>query len=161
MSRTRRSWEPGAIHHVVARAHCGSPIFATDEDRRFVVERAVRAFKESRATCLAWSILINHYHVLVRCEGPPGPVFARLNSAIAWRVLRYRGEHGAVFQNRFFSDPCDDEDSLLERFAYVLGNPVHHRVVPTIDALRAYSWSSLGELLGVRESLWTDVSAAL
>jgi hypothetical protein len=136
-------------------------VFATDHDRRFVVERAARAFAETGATCLGWSILNNHYHVLVRCGGPPGATFARLNTAIACRALRRRGEHGSVFQNRFYSDTCDDEDSLLERLAYVVGNPVHHRVVPCVEALRRYEWSALGEILGERETRWTDVGAAL
>jgi REP element-mobilizing transposase RayT len=161
MARRSRRWEPNAIHHAVSRAHCGSPIFAMDEDREFVVARAVRAFEETGATCLAWSILVNHYHVLVRCPGPPGVVFSRLNTAIAWRVLRHRGEHGAVFQNRYFSDPCEDEASLIGRFAYVLGNPVHHRVVPTIEMLCGYQWSGLAELLGRRRARWVDVDAAL
>src|SRR5262245_49295293 len=161
MARRARSWQAGAIHHVVARGHCGYPLFATDEDRKFVVERAARAFAETGAVCLGWSILNNHYHVLVRCDGPPGPTFARLNSAIAWRALRRRGEHGAIFQNRFYSDTCDDEDSLLERLAYVLGNPIHHRVVPCVEALRRYEWSALAEILGEREARWTDVGAAL
>jgi hypothetical protein len=145
----------------VARAHCGSPIFAEDDERAFVVERAARAFAETGATCLGWAVLDNHYHVLLRCEGPPGPTFARLNTAIAWRALRHRGEHGAVFQNRFYSDPCADEDSLLTRLAYVLGNPVHHRVVPTVGALRTHPWSGLGEVLGLEKSRWTDVDATL
>ncbi|MCE9637736.1 MAG: hypothetical protein K8T90_18710 [Planctomycetes bacterium] len=161
MVRRSRRWEPHAIHHVVARAHCGGPILATDEDRAFVVKRAARAFAETDATCLGWAILANHYHVLVRCKGPPGRTFARLNTAIAWRTLRHRGDHGSVFQNRFFSDTCDDEAAVLMRLVYVLGNPVHHRIVPTVDALRSYAWSGLGEILGLRESRWTDVGAAL
>lgn len=161
MPRLARRWEPGALHHVVVRAHCGGPIFALDSDRAFVVERARRAFEETGATCLAWAVLVNHFHVLIRCEGPPGPTFARLNSALAWRVLRHRGEHGAVFQNRFWSDPCDDEGSVLTRLAYVLGNPVHHRVLPTVDALSDHPWSGLGEVLGLRKARWADPASAL
>jgi len=161
MARKTRKWSPGAIHHAVARGHCGSAIFGPDEDRAFVVERAARVFRETGATCLAWSILSNHYHVLLRCDGPPGRTFQRLNTAIAWRVSRGRGGKGAVFEDRYFSDPCADENSLLGRFAYVTANPVHHRVVATIAALRRYRWSSLGELLGDREPSWTDVSASL
>jgi REP element-mobilizing transposase RayT len=161
MARRSRRWEPNAIHHAVARAHCGSPIFAMDEDRAFVVRRAVRAFEETGATCLAWSILNNHYHVLVRCPGAPGPTFSRLNTAIAWRVLRYRGEHGSVFQNRYYSGPCAGEASLLGKFAYVLGNPIHHRIVPTVELLASHPWSGLGEILGRRPAQWLDVDAAL
>jgi hypothetical protein len=149
------------IHHGIVRAHCGAPIFASDAMKAFVIERAARVFAETKVVCLAGAVLRNHFHVVVRCEGPPGPSFARLNTGIAWQVARSRGDRGAVFESRFYSDPCDDEDSLLARMVYVVGNPLHHRVVASIDALRTYRWSSLGEILGLREPRWTDVEAAL
>jgi hypothetical protein len=161
MPRKRRRWSPGAVHHAVARGHSGCPLFATDEDRAFFVARAIRAFAETRAVCLAWSVLSNHYHVLATCNGPPGPTFARLDGAVARRERRLRGGRGPVFEDRYYSDPCADEDSLRARFAYVLGNPVHHKIVPTLDSLSAYRWSGLGEILGLRAARWIDVDAAL
>ena len=161
MARDARRWNPSDIHHVVVRAHCGVPIFARDRERAFVVERGAYVFAETQATCLGWAVLDNHYHVLVRCAGPPGPTFARLNTAIAWRVSQGRGERGAVFQDRFFSAPCEDENAVLTRLAYVLGNPVHHRIVPSIAALRRHAWSGLGEILGLHAPKWIDVPAAL
>jgi REP element-mobilizing transposase RayT len=161
MTRKIRRWEPGAIYHAAARAHCGDDFLADDEDRAFLVKRAVRAFEETDAVCLAWAVMRNHYHMLVRCERPPGATFARLNTAIAWRMARRRGERGAVFQGRFFSDTCDDETSLLERLSYVLANPIHHGVVRTVAELCDYRWSPVAELLGRRTPVLTDVDACL
>ena len=161
MPRRRRRWEPGAIHHVSARGHCGSPIFATDADRAFVVDRARRALDETGATCLGWSVMNNHYHMLVRCEGPPGPTFGSLNSALASRVVGFRGGRGAVFQGRFFSDECEGEESVLSRLAYVVANPVHHALVGSIDELRTYTWSALGEILGTRPALLCNAAETL
>ncbi|MCE9636746.1 MAG: hypothetical protein K8T90_13665 [Planctomycetes bacterium] len=72
MARTARSWDPGWIHHVDARAHCGAPIFATDEGRAFVVARAARVFAEVGIVCLGWAVLVNHCHLLLRCPASPG-----------------------------------------------------------------------------------------
>jgi hypothetical protein len=160
MPRTARPWEVGGIYHVDAVAHGGLPIFATDEDRRFVLVRAAKVFRELGVICLAYAIQINHYHFVLICRGPPGRAVLRLNTAIARRV-RLRGGRGAVFQGRFFSGLCADEASLLLRFAYVTANAVHHRVVPSIEALISHRWSSLGEVLGVRPALLVEPRAAL
>ena len=161
MSRTARRWEPGAIYHVDARAHDGAPIFAMDEDRAFVVERAATVFAECGVVCLAWSVLVNHYHMLLRCDAPPGRAIQRLNTAIARRVRLRSGGAGAVFQGRFFSGICTDEAAVLTRLAYVTANPVHHRIVGSVAALAVYPWSSLGEMTGRRDARLAIPSAAL
>lgn len=158
MPRKPRIWDPGSIYHIDARAHGGAPIFSSDEDRAFVRDRAAKVFEETGVVCVAWSILDNHYHVLVRSAGPPGRAILRLNTAIARRV-RSRGGAGAVFQGRYFSGICADESSFLVRLAYVTANPVHHRIVPTVSALCDHPWSSLGEVLGVRKARLVDPGA--
>ena len=81
MPRTARPWEPNALYHADARAHSGAPIFEREEDRAFVVERAAKVFAETGVVCLGWSVLVNHYHMVLRCPTPPGHPFKRLNTA--------------------------------------------------------------------------------
>jgi hypothetical protein len=161
MARALRLWESGGVLHLDTRAHSGAPIFASDEDRAFVFATAAEVFADLGIVCLAAAALINHYHFLCRCVGPPGPAMLRVNTTLARRVRLRGGGPGAVFQGRFFSGLCTDEASLLLRLAYVIANPVHHRVVPTIDALRTHRWSTLGETLGLREAKLTDPAATL
>lgn len=134
MPRKARRWEPGAIHHVIVRAHDGDPIFEMDDDRRFVVGRAARVFTEEGATCLGWAVLVNHFHMLVRFPGPPKTPMQRLNTAIAIRV---------------------------RRLGYVTANPIHHRIVASLDALESHPWSSFGEVTGRRPALLADPGATL
>ncbi len=161
MPRDARYWDPDDIGQFVARGHCGAGIFGWPGDREFFVCRAARSLVETETTCLGWSLLGNHYHLLGRCPQHPRHMFARLNTAIACRERRLRGGRGAVFQDRYFSAPAQDEGGVMELLAYVLGNPVHHRVVPTIDALRTYAWSGLAEVLGLRPPRLVDVPATL
>lgn len=161
VARPLRIWEPGVVAHVVARAHSGAPIFASEEDRRFVLLRAARIFAECGLICVAWAILINHLHLVVLVRGAPARAFQRLFTAIAGRVRLRAGGRGAVFQDRYYRDLCDDEASLLERMTYVLGNPLHHRVVPSVAALIDHEWSGLGEILGNRAAVLTSVGEAL
>ena len=159
--RRPRNWEPGAILHVDARAHDGAPFFAQDEDRAFVVERARRVFEEEGVVCLGWAILVNHYHLLARFPAAPRRPMHRLNTAIARRLRRRFGGRGAVFQDRYFSSPCEDSRALLMRLAYVVANPIHHHVVDSVGALVDHRWSSLGEMTGRRPPRLVNVEASL
>src|SRR5262245_2309571 len=136
MPRQRRAWEPGDLLSIVGRAHEGRPIFATDEDRAYFTDRLKRVFVRGEADLLAWALMVNHYHLVIRVrDAEPGRLFLRLNTVIARRERRRRGDHGAVFQDRYWSGRCEGEGSALALLTYVLGNPVHHGVVETAEAL--------------------------
>jgi putative transposase len=161
MPRKARCWEPGAILHVVARAHCGAPIFATDADRAFLVARAARVFREEGVECFAWSVLSNHYHMLARFREPPQRPMQRLNTAVGIRVRRFAGGRGAAFQDRYFGKPREDTTAVLNGLAYVMANPIHHRIVPSVAVLASDEWSSLGEVTGRRPARLANPAAAL
>ena len=162
MPRTARPWAPGRILHVSARGFEGANICATDADRRFVVRTAARVFDEEHVRCLGWAILKNHYHMLVQCDSTsPGQVMLRLNTTIAMRARRLRGEHGSVFQGRYFSRLCTDDDAYDQMLAYVLGNPLRHGVLRSLEELERHPWSGLREILGFAPARLVDVPAVL
>lgn len=160
MPRCARPWEPEGIFSIGVRAHSGAPIFHEDDEREFARDCIARVFAEEQVVCFGASVLINHFHVLARFPRRPGHAMQRVNTLVARRVRR-RGGSGAVFQGRFFSGLCRDEASLLMRMAYVIGNPLRHGVVRTVDELRTHRWSTLGETIGLREPRLVDVPAAL
>jgi hypothetical protein len=118
-------------------------------------------FEEEGVTCFGWAVLINHFHMLVRFPGPPKTPMQRLNTAIAMRVRRLRGGRGPVFQDRFLGDPCANRASLLRRLGYVTANPIHHRIVWSLDALESHPWSSFGEVTGRRPARLADPDETL
>ena len=151
MPRQRRLWEPGDLLGIVVRAHEGRPIFATDEDREFVLARLGRLFVPAAVDLIAWAVLLNHLHLMIRVTAlSPETLFRRFCTAIARRERRRRGDHGAVLQGRYWSRRCTDEGSVISLLTYVLGNPVHHGVVPSAEALESYPWSAYGAVLGLR-----------
>lgn len=148
MPRSARIWEPGDILSIVVRSHEGRPIFVDDDDRRFFVDRLRRVFAAADVELLAWSLLVNHFHIVIRVTRvPPATLFLRLNTALARRERRRRGDHGAVFQDRYWSRRCAEE--LLRLLTYVLGNPAHHGVVSSVAALESYPWTATPEVLGL------------
>jgi REP element-mobilizing transposase RayT len=160
--RERRAWAPGDVLSIVGRAHEGRPIFATGEDRRFFLDRLQRVFAPGEVGLLAWALLINHYHLVIRVrDEEPGRLFLRLNTVVARRERRRRGDHGAVFQDRYWSGRCEGEGAAVALLTYVLGNPVHHGVVPTAEALETYEWTAYPEVLGLRAPGLVDARETL
>ena len=62
MPRQRRLWEPGDLLSIVGRGYEGRPLFASDDDRRFFVERLARVFRPADVDLLAWALLVSHLH---------------------------------------------------------------------------------------------------
>ncbi len=162
MSRRRREWEPGDILSIVGRAHEGRLIFTGDDDRRFFVDRLRRVFVPGDVDLLAWALLANHYHLMIRVtDVAPSTLLLRLNTMIARRERRRRGDRGAVFQDRFWSGRCTDVGAELALLTYVLGNPVHHGVVETAELLESYPWTAYPEILGLQAPGLVDAPKTL
>jgi putative transposase len=109
--------------------------------------------KRDRLSVLAWCIMPNHYHLLVRTESVP-----------LWRSIRSlqhaysRGFNrrckvlGPLWQARYKARPVRETDALLRVLAYVHLNPVTAGMAS--DPGR-YRWSGHRELLRrvVRQSV--------
>ena len=83
MPRQRRLWEPGDLLSIVGRGHEGRPLFASDDDRRFLVERLARVFRPADVDLLAWALLVNDSHRLPRDGGGDRTVGSRPEGARA------------------------------------------------------------------------------
>jgi hypothetical protein len=85
----------------------------------------------------------------------------RVHTRVARRVRLVRGERGAVFQDRYFSRMCTDDRGYEELLAYVLGNPLRHGVLASMEELERHRWSGLGELLGTAPPRLIDSRSVL
>ncbi len=159
MPREPRGWDPCAPAHVTDRGFEGRPLFVTDEDRAFFLDRAAALFKALGVVCFAWALMTNHLHLfLISPETPLGVVMHRLKTAVAMRLRRLRGERGFAFQGRFHTNVLADrdEDAYAAVLAYILLNPLRAGIVPDLNALRSYAWTSLPDLLGTGEPRLVD-----
>lgn len=150
MPRRKRQDAPGLVHHVAARGVNRETIFWDDEDRWEFVRRLARLVTELEFTCFAWALIPNHFHLLVRRDGPPlAKLMARLNGPFAQGFNRKRGRVGHLFQDRFVSRVVRDDTDLVALIKYVLFNPVRHRIVPP-SRLALYPWCAYGAIAGSR-----------
>ena len=72
MPRRSRIDAPGALHHIIARGINRQRIFTDDADRDNFLDRLGNILSETQTACLAWALIPNHFHLLLR-TGTTGP----------------------------------------------------------------------------------------
>jgi REP element-mobilizing transposase RayT len=66
MPRKARIDAPGALHYVIARGIERRSIFTDNQDRDDFLERLGNIVAESNTPCYAWSLVQNHFHLLLK-----------------------------------------------------------------------------------------------
>lgn len=130
---------PGAVFHLTARMQGHEP-WLTPTLRSRVVDYMAAALRYSDATLLAYVMMPNHLHLVLR-QG-----HRRLHRVMqpflrrtALLVQRCHGVEGHVFERRYGHRACLDPDYVRTAVVYVHLNPVRARLV---DDPCAYRWSS-------------------
>ena len=106
---------PGGCYHVIGRGLERRNIFDQDVDKRDFLERIGISLGKSDALCFAWAVMSNHYHLLVKVGAKPlGKIMAPVLSGYAIKYNHRYSRSGYVFQNRFKSILCDEDEYLLK-----------------------------------------------
>ena len=149
MPRQARIDIPGLLQHVIVRGIERSDIFLDDDDREMFVERLGRLLVESCTDCFAWTLIPNHFHLLLRCNHYDLSRFMRrLLTGYAVTFNRRHSRSGHLFQNRYKSIVCEEEPYLLELIRYIHLNPLLAGLVKEIEELDCYPWCGHSALLG-------------
>ncbi|MFZ5863465.1 MAG: transposase [Nitrospirota bacterium] len=162
MPRGPRLDAPGVVHHVMARGIEQGNIFRSDEDRSDFVRRLARLLPDTQTTCLAWCLLSNHLHLVLR-SGPQGlaHLMRRLLTGYAGAFNRRYGRAGHLFQNRYRSLICEEDLYLLVLVRYVHLNPIRAGLVLSVKALADYPWCGHGALVGRGRHAWQETAEVL
>src|SRR5687767_2034783 len=128
MPRRKRSYLPGGAFHIYARTHRKEKWF-DEELRDVIVSIIARALPRSDADLMAWSIMPNHYHLVIQ-QGiaPIAQLIQPINREIALAVHRKQRRKGHVFERRFFAKSCIDADQLREWIMYTHRNPIRAKL---------------------------------
>ncbi len=152
MPRSARIDMPGLLQHVMVRGIEKRDIFVDDKDRQSFLIRFSKLLQETSTDCLAWALLSNHLHLLLR---PRQEKLARLmrrlltGYATTFNLRYHRAGH--LFQNRYKSIVCEEEPYLLELVRYIHLNPLRAGIVGSLDELDRYPWSGHAVLMGRQE----------
>ncbi len=163
MPRGPRLDAPGALHHVVVRGIEGRPIFLDGRDRQDWLDRLAALAAEADLAVLAWALLPNHAHLLVRTgRAPLSTIMLRLLTGYAGGFNRRHARTGRLFQNRYKSILVEAEAYLLELVRYIHLNPLRAGLVRTVEALARYPWCGHRVILARRGGpAWQPVDEVL
>lgn len=146
MPRTARRKSSTGIYHIMLRGINRQQIFEDEEDRQRLMETILRYRDECGYKVYAYCLMGNHFHLLLQ-EGNEelNTVFKRIaGSYVYWYNWKYR-RTGHLFQDRFKSEPVEDDRYYLTVLRYIHQNPVKANLC---KAAEAYPYSSIQEYLG-------------
>ena len=162
MPRQARLDVPGALHHIMVRGIDKSDIFRDDQDKTRFMEQLGQTVSEGKSTVYAWVLMDNHVHILFK-SGKDG-ISAVMRKLLTWYAQYFNRRHkrtGHLFENRYKSILCDEDNYLLALIRYIHLNPIRANIVATIEQLDRYPMSGHRTLIGKARHPWMDVDHAL
>jgi putative transposase len=149
MARLPRLTIPGYPHHVIQRGNNRQAIFASDVDRRYLLELLAEYANKFKVAIHAYVLMDNHFHLLATPEMADG--LPQMMQAVGRRYVRYfndvQGRSGTLWEGRYRSTVIETDRYLLACMAYIDLNPVRAGMVA---AAEDYPWSSHGHYIGQR-----------
>ena len=162
MPRKGRLHIPGGCYHVIGRGLERRYIFQESSDKLDFLMRLEKSLSRSEAQCLAWAMMSNHYHLLIRVGTQPlSKLMAPLLGGYGSNYNRRHGRVGYVFQNRFKSILCEEDSYLLELVRYIHLNPVRANMVIELNALDRYPWTGHAGIVGKCKYAWHAIDEVL
>ncbi len=156
MSRTARRVGEHDCYHVIVRGAGKQVIFEDDHDRQAFLDRLTRRMGEGGADLLAWCLMNNHSHLLMRAPIQDiSRIMRDFESGYAGYFNVRHGHVGPVFQGRFHSVAIEDDRQLLAALRYIHRNPLEAGL--ELDN----EWSSYREYVGAAALRLCDTGFAL
>ncbi len=162
MPRKARIDAPGALHHIICRGIERKRVFRDNKDRNNFVERLGDVLTQTETTCYAWTLIPNHFHLLLKTGPTPiSSVMRRLLTGHAVSFNQRHKRHGHLFQNRYKSILCQEDAYLLELVRYIHLNPLRAKLVRNFGRLKHYRYSGHSALMGEVVNKWQDTEYVL
>lgn len=125
MPRGARKQAESGIYHLMMRGINRQRIFEDENDS----ERFLEVLAGYKETCgyelLGYCLMGNHVHILMRIGAEPLQIVMRRIAAkyVYWYNVKYE-RVGHLFQERFRSEPVEDDVRLMTVLRYIHRNPV-------------------------------------
>ncbi len=159
MPRGPRTDFPGAVHHVFARGIEKRDIFLSDTDRGSFLHRVGINLSRWGMKCPAWSLMPNHFHLLLESGTGSLPSFMRCLLTGYSKYFNERHKRaGHLFQNRYKSPIVDKTRYFFDVVKYIHLNPLRAGIVGSIAELEEYPWTGHRKIVHGGLPEWQDVS---
>ena len=158
MPRGARQKSENGIYHIMLRGINRENIFHDEED----YERFVYTLKKYKDICeykiYAYCLMTNHIHILLKVGKEDIDLILKriAGSFVFWYNWKYH-RVGNLFQDRFKSEPVEDDTYFLTVLRYIHQNPMKAYMVKDVEE---YSYSSFRDYVD-KISNFTDIEFAL
>lgn len=155
MPRQARQLSQTGIYHIMLRGINKQMLFEDDEDRQKLMDYLKHFKGVCHYSLYGYCLMSNHIHLLIK-EGnePIATTMKRIGVGYATWYNRKYGRCGHLFQDRFKSEPVEDDQYLLTVLRYIHQNPLQ---AGAVKDMAIYKWSSYHEYVGKSELADTDL----
>jgi REP element-mobilizing transposase RayT len=137
-------------------------IFKDNADCNDFLERLENIVFESHTCCYAWSLVRNHFHLLLKTGNIPiATVMRRLLTGYVIRFNRRHRRTGHLFQNRYKSTLCQEDPYLKELIRYIHLNPLRAGIVTDLNELDSHPYAGHSAIMCKWRREWQSVEVAL
>lgn len=145
MPRKAREKSESGIYHVIMRGINRQSIFEDEEDC-IKFKQTLQQYKVvSGYEVYAYCLMGNHLHLLMKVGKEPLEQLMRriCGSYVYWYNRKY-DRIGNLFQDRFKSEPVEDDGYFLTVLRYIYQNPVKAGLVQRVEQ---YKWSNYSDYI--------------
>jgi len=150
MARAARIVINDCPHHLTQRGNNRQDVFFVDDDRKAYLRFLANQCRRHGVGILGYCLMTNHVHLIAvprRIDGLAKAI-GRTHWLYAQYVNRLHRRSGHLWQNRFYSNPLDNEHCLLA-MRYVERNPIRAGIC---RIARRYPWSSAAAHCGEKDA---------
>ena len=143
MPRAPRIKSQSGIYHIMLRGINQHVIFEDDEDYLKFIETLKDYKAISGYRIFAYCLMSNHIHILLQVVKEDLDVIMKriAGSYVYWYNWKYYRK-GHLFQDRFKSEPVDDNEYFLTVLRYIHQNPVKSGMVKKLDEYKYSSYNA-------------------
>jgi putative transposase len=145
MARVARAKSNSGIYHIMIRGINKQLILEDNEDNQKILEVLKECKILSEYKIYAYCFMGNHIHLLLEIEKESlEQIFKRIGARYVYYYNWKYKRSGHLFQDRFKSEPIEDDSYLLSVLRYIHNNPVKAGLSKRAEE---YQWSSYNEYL--------------
>lgn len=141
----------GKYYHVYNRGCNRLPIFFSDENYRFLIQKFIDTIGKYGIEISAYCLMPNHYHLLVRQNSDISiskwlkTVFNGYSQAIN----KQENRKGTIFEGRARNKEITNESHLMHLIRYIHYNPVQAGLVSKAEK---WEFSNYPDWIGIRKN---------
>lgn len=157
MPKKTREQSSTDIYHAIWRGVGKQNIFIDDYDYRKFLYVLGDCKEKYKSEIYAYCLMSNHVHLLIKTDNISMFMCELGRNYAQWFNTKYE-RNGHLFQDRFLSEPVENDGYFVTVVRYIHQNPLKAGMVTSVDS---YKWSSYNDYINKNEfvnySMFNDI----